>query len=143
MKPQIDFYVSKDTTAQSALSTVCRIAEKAFNAGFKIHICTQDDLDTETLDTLLWTYRDRSFLPHEIFFDSHTDSPITISTEFGPADADMLINTSSKTPKNIEQFQRIAEIIDNQDKSIRAGRERYRFYREQGYDPQHHEVSST
>ena len=140
--PQIDFYINKDASAQSAMRTVCRITEKAFKAGFKIHICTQDDYDTQTLDTLLWTFRDRSFLPHEIYSDSHTDCPITIGTEFGPADADMLINTSTKTPENIEQFQRIAEVIDNQDKSIHAGRERYRFYREQGHDPQHHEVSS-
>lgn len=139
--PQIDFYITKDGS-QFALRTVCRISEKAFNAGHKIHIWMSSDYDTQTLDTLLWTFRDRSFLPHEIFSASESSAPITIGTENDTSEADLLINYASKMPENIERFQRIAEIVDNQDESILAGRERYRFYREQGHDPQYHEVSS-
>ncbi len=138
---QIDFYINKSSSPQFALRTVCRIAEKAFKAGLTVHIQTENESDTQTLDTLLWTFRDRSFVPHEIFDISKLACPITIGTNFESAKADMLINLAKKTPENTVQYQRIAEIIDNKDESIRAGRERYRFYREQGHEPQHHEVS--
>lgn len=137
---QIDFYVTKETSSQFALNTACRIAEKAHQTGLRVHIQTNNDGDTEKLDTLLWTFRDRSFIPHEVHTSSATTCPVTISTKNGPAEAEMLINISNKIPENIEHFQRIAEIIGNQTESIHAGRERYRFYREQGYEPQHHEV---
>ena len=139
--PQIDFYVSKDSSNQNTLRTVCRIAEKAFLAGHIVHICTRNEKENETLDSLLWTFRDRSFIPHEISTSITSNCPVTISTENGPREANLLINLTYKTPENLEQFQRIAEIIDSNDESINAGRERYRFYREKGMDPQHHEVS--
>ncbi len=55
----------------------------------------------------------------------------------------MLLNIAHKVPENFMRFQRIAEVINNQPESVVAGRERYRFYRENGLEPQHHEVSSA
>ena len=141
--PQIDFYITKETSPQSALRTACRITEKAFHAGMKVHLQTIDGSNAEKLDSLLWTFRDRSFIPHQIFENSQAECPVTISTDSGPQDAEILVNMSDQLPENIERFQRIAEIIDNKAESIHAGRERYRFYREHGYNPTHHEVSSS
>ncbi len=141
--PKVDFYISQETSPQFTLRTACRIAEKAHQAGLRVHIQTDSDSDTDKLDTLLWTFRDRSFIPHEIHSPSTAICPVTIGAENGPAEAEMLINVSHQIPENIEHFQRIAEIIDNRTESIHAGRERYRFYREQGYEPQHHEVFSS
>ncbi len=157
--PRVDFYVTKEPTPQFALRTACRITEKAFSAGHRIHIRLNSTEDCNKLDALLWTFRDRSFIPHEISSTPIENCPITISTEIGPsidtsskAEIDpaimlghtgMLLNATDEIPENFKQFQRIAEIIDNRPESIDAGRERYRFYRESGLDPQHHEVSSA
>ena len=144
---KVDFYVSKDNAPQFALRTACRIAEKAFTAGHRIHIHMQNESDCEKLDAMLWTFRDRSFIPHEISPVPIENCPVTISAEKSPdmtsAHNDMLLNVSLELPENFKQFQRIAEIIDTQPESIHAGRERYRFYRENGLMPQHHEVSSA
>lgn len=144
---KVDFYVSKDNAPQFALHTACRIAEKAFTAGHRIHIHMQNESDCEKLDAMLWTFRDRSFVPHEISPLPIENCPVTISAEKSPdmtsGHSDMLVNVSLELPENFKQFQRIAEIIDTQPESIHAGRERYRFYRENGLDPQHHEVSSA
>jgi DNA polymerase-3 subunit chi len=105
------------------------------------------DKDCENLDALLWTFRDRSFIPHEVSPVPIDNCPVTISSEKSPemtsGHTDMLVNVTREIPENFKQFQRIAEIIDNQPEAIVAGRERYRFYRENGLDPQHHEVSSA
>ena len=144
---KVDFYVSKDNAPQFALKTACRIAEKAFTAGHRIHVHMQDENDCEKLDAMLWTFRERSFVPHEISPIPIHDCPVTISSEKSPdmtsGHSDMLVNVSLELPQNFKQFQRIAEIIDTQPESINAGRERYRFYRENGLEPQHHEVSSA
>jgi len=145
--PRVDFYVTKDTSPQFTLRTACRITEKAFSAGHRIHILMRSADDCEKLNTLLWTFRDRSFIPHEISSSQIDNCPVTISTEINPeiepSHCDMLLNATLEIPENFKQFQRIAEIIDNQPEAIVAGRERYRFYRENGLDPQHHEVSSA
>ena len=145
--PKIDFYVTKDNASQFALRTACRIAEKAFSAGHRIHIHMNTEIDCEKLDAMLWTFRDRSFIPHEISPVPIHDCPVTISSEKSPemtsGHTDFLVNVSDQIPENFKQFQRIAEIIENRPESIHAGRERYRFYRESGLDPQHHEVSSA
>ena len=145
--PKIDFYVTKDNAPQFALRTACRITEKAFAAGHRIHIHMSSEMDCEKLDALLWTFRDRSFIPHEISPVPIADCPVTISAEKSPemtlGHTDFLVNVSDQLPENFKQFQRIAEIIDNQPESVHAGRERYRFYRDNGLDPQHHEVSSA
>ena len=145
--PKIDFYVTKDNASQFALRTACRIAEKAFSAGHRIHIHMNSEIDCEKLDSMLWTFRDRSFIPHEISPVPIHDCPVTISSEKSPemtsGHTDFLVNVSDQIPENFKQFQRIAEIIENRPESIHAGRERYRFYRENGLDPQHHEVSSA
>ena len=139
--PQIDFYSSKERSQQFSLRTACRLAEKAHHAGLRAHIQTNDSEETQALDMLLWTFRDRSFIPHQVFPTEEITCPVTIGNGDSPAEAEMLINLSQKIPENIEAFQRIAEIIDPQDESIRAGRERYRLYHGQGLKPQHHTIS--
>lgn len=145
-QPRIDFYVAKDSSPQFALLTTCRIAEKAFSAGHRIHIHMSDEPSCEKLDALLWTFRDRSFIPHEISPVPIADCPVTISAEKSPdmtaGHTDMLLNVTYEVPENFMQFQRIAEIIGTEHEAIHAGRERYRFYRQSGLNPQHHEVSS-
>lgn len=143
--PRVDFYVTKakQPTPQFALQTACRIAEKAFSVGHRIHICVGSDNDCEKLDALLWTFRDGSFIPHEVSDAPIQSCPITLSTKIDAGHTDMLLNVTHEIPENFMQFQRIAEIIDTQPEAVVAGRERYRFYRESGLDPQHHEVSSA
>ena len=145
--PRVDFYVTKESTPQFALRTACRIAEKAFSAGHRIHIRLKSNEDCEKLDALLWTFRDRSFIPHEISSSPIENCPVTVSTEISPeigdGHPDMLLNIADEIPENFKQYQRIAEIIDSKPESIHAGRERYRFYRKSGLDPHHHEVSSA
>ncbi len=141
--PRVDFYVAKEISPQFTLRTACRIAEKAFSAGHRIHIHLKSTEDCEKLDELLWTFRDRSFIPHEISSLPMENCPVTISPKIGRGHPDMLLNVTDEIPENYMQYQRIAEIIDNNPESIHAGRERYRFYRESGLDPHHHEVSSA
>jgi hypothetical protein len=61
---QVDFYLLSDSEPRAALKTACRLAEKAYDQGLKVVVRTDSSAATAQLDDLLWTFSDRSFVPH-------------------------------------------------------------------------------
>ena len=56
-----DFYYLTRTPLDRALPAV---AERVLGAGGRLHIIAEDAALLDRLDTLLWSYRPESFLPH-------------------------------------------------------------------------------
>jgi DNA polymerase-3 subunit chi len=86
------------------------------------------------LDDLLWTFNERSFIPHQICLDEQAPDPatkvyLTVLPAAVPA-ADLLVNLTDRLPQQWERFGRIAEIIDADEERRRLGRERFKSYRE-------------
>ncbi|MDH3327030.1 MAG: DNA polymerase III subunit chi [Gammaproteobacteria bacterium] len=140
---QVDFYILKNAPPAKAEHFVCQLAEKAFKKGHKIHIHTADNLQTERMDTLMWTYKDLSFLPHAIAdSEEATQTPIHISHNSDRASIkDVLINLKSEIPVFYEQFERVAEIVTGDPQQQQAARQRYRQYQQRGCTVISHEVS--
>src|SRR5882672_4387346 len=63
--PRVDFYVLEGSEPRPRLVYACRLAEKAFLLEQRVSILTDSAEDAQQLDDLLWTFRDRSFVPHE------------------------------------------------------------------------------
>jgi DNA polymerase-3 subunit chi len=109
----------------------------------RIHAHMGSSGQARELDELLWTFRQGSFLPHSLS-TSATDAqaPITIGYD-EPTDVsgDLLINLADAIPPFFDRFTRVAEIIDGTQESRRLGRERFSFYRDNGYEPNTHEIS--
>ena len=55
----------------------------------------------------------------------------------GPGPA---LPNSRQTPEQFARYQRVAELVGPDDADRSAGRERFRFYRERGYEIHHHEL---
>jgi len=140
---QVDFYILKDMPLAKAEHFVCQLAEKAFKKGHKIHIHTADNLQTERMDTLMWTYNELSFLPHAIADSAEAaETPIHISHNPDKASiTDVLINLKSEAPMFYEQFARVAEIVTSDSQQQQAARQRYRFYQQRGCIVNSHEVN--
>lgn len=140
---RVDFYLLKGQQTVARYRAACRLTEKAFSQQFKIHIHTGSAQESQQLDDLLWTFREGSFLPHEIVKSNQQTpgSPISISHEWEPQmDCQVLINLGEKIPPFFSRFDRVAEFL-NEDETIRQkGREHWRFYKDRGYPLQHHEV---
>ena len=97
------------------------------------------------LDELLWTFHQGSFVPHALWV-SATDDPVPITIGYDEptdidGDGDLLINLADAIPSFFDRFTRIAEIIDGTQESRRLGRERFGFYRDNGYKPDTHNIS--
>lgn len=132
---QIDFYILSEQSALDRDLLSCRLAEKVYKLGKRLYIHTTSQTEASRIDDLLWTYRDGSFIPHEIYRAGQAgESPVVIGHHEEPeAEADVLINLAPSVPLFFSHFERVAEIIPPQDEEKRCGRERFRFYRERGY----------
>jgi DNA polymerase-3 subunit chi len=140
---RVDFYLSRDDKPDSQMRLACRLAEKAWKLGHSIYIHLADANDGKALDDLMWTFRDGSFVPHGHINDtaSATD-PVLIGWQAEPPDDrhDVLINLSGEVPAFFSRFQRVAEIVSGAETAKTRARERYRFYRDRGYDLTTHDL---
>ena len=60
------------------------LLEKSLERGWRVVVQAASSERVEALDTLLWTYRDDSFLPHGTARDGHAESqPIYLTSEAG------------------------------------------------------------
>jgi DNA polymerase-3 subunit chi len=137
MTPRVDFYVLKSSSARERWRFGCRLTEKAYLRDLRVLVVSDTKAETETLDEMLWTFNDRSFIPHAISRDGAYDAgtPVHLTdassmAAFGSGQADLLVNLSDTLPGGLERFSRIAEVIDADDERRRLGRERFKVYRE-------------
>lgn len=143
--PRIDFYIMQEPGRDARFDFVCRLVEKAYKNRHRIYIHTENEQDAFILDELLWTYRDDSFLPHNLVGEGPEPSPpIQVGFQQKPSNQrDILINLSHNIPEFYTQFARVIEIV-SQDETIQTmSREHYRMYRSYGFDITTHKLSTT
>ena len=141
---RVSFYLLQSTDPRARLLFACRLAEKAWHLGNRIHARTLDADSASELDDLLWTFRQGSFVPHALLPVAAEDlPPVTIGDEgqgIETPQADLLINLASDAPADCANWPRIAEIIDATPEGRELGRQRFRAYRQLGLEPETHTV---
>ena len=136
MTERVDFYVMSSSSRQQRLTFACRLAEKAYLRDLAVVVLAEDADQMRELDELMWTFNERSFLPHRVWPEGEPADPATpvhIATALPDtprAPADLLINLSPRMPAAPERFARIAEVLDADGERRRLGRERFKSYRE-------------
>lgn len=89
------------------------------------------------LDTALWTYDDRSFLPHGTRQDGHAeDQPVWLTaTPENPNGAKVLILADGAVADVSGGWTLVLEIFDgNSEEAVAAARTRWKAYKEAGHD---------
>ena len=134
---QIDFY----THVAQPLKLAAKIIAKAYRMHGRVRVLTASADMTQSLDRLLWLDPPLAFLPH-CRMDSAVaaETPIWIDDALehnGPAA--VLVNLHPQPAPFFSRFERLAEIVGVDD--AQAGRDRYRFYRERGYELRAHDMS--
>lgn len=145
---RIDFH----SKVSNQLDYACRLVRKALAAQCKLIVRHQDENQLKQFDQLLWEFSAADFLPHVVLkqdnlaLAQHTPVILTLASdvdafnlmsEAGVQCNEILINLSDTVPTNFAQFERLIEIVPQEEKSTQAGRERYRFYQQQGYQLNH------
>jgi len=141
---RIDFYVLSEEDDAAPLRFACRLAEKAVEQGHRVHLRTASPPQTQRIDDLLWTFSDRSFLPHELTTGgsaSHERIMVLVGESVAPpSHRQLLINLTDALPEDFGDYQRVAEIVAADPERKRLGRERYKGYRERGCTLESHNV---
>ena len=134
---RVDFYVIEDAAPAARLKVACRLAEKAYLASQRTLIWHTERAELATLDDLLWVFADGSFVPHEwLTSNAAADAPVLLSAGSPPAETfDFVVNLAADPPPFLQLTRRIAEIIDGDEGRRRAGRARFKAYRDLGIAP--------
>ena len=136
---RVDFYILDRPAKEARLTLACRLAEKAVNQDHEVLINTGSDAESLRLDELLWTFSKGSFLPHRMLGAEAGDGDgeaVSIGSDREPLEGswDLLINLAAEVPEFFSRFDRVAELVSAEEEDKAAGRERFRYYRDRGYE---------
>ena len=142
----IDFYFN----AGDRLQVACRLAGKALQQRKRMLIYAPQPEIAHKIDRMLWTAQAVSFIPHCGAHDPlAAETPVLIAAEAlsdpaPPAAAcEVLLNLASECPPFFERHERLLEIVAREDEERLAGRARYAFYRDRGYEIRNHDLART
>lgn len=139
---QVDFYLLSASDRRTRLLTACRLAEKGYDQGLRVTVRTSAPAETAELDEMLWTFSDRSFVPHAVWPadpEVAADTPVLVSSgELPESHRDVLVNLCGEVPPGFERYGRLCEIVTGDEAAKAAGRVRWRRYRDAGLAPQSH-----
>ena len=138
---QIDFYTHVKNKHQLA----CMLSAKALEHSMRVIIYTPDQATDEFMDQLLWTSSATAFLPHcGTRHELATQTPILIMHDAEVLLHDeILLNLRPECPVFFSRFQRLIEIVGPDEGDRQTARERYRFYRDRGYEIRSHDMSKS
>lgn len=155
---KVDFY----TGVEDKLRTACKLCHKVVENGKRVHLYSPDESTTLALDVLLWNYPATAFLPHcrndeEGAGDipvvlAHAPKISTASMNSVPDENfihsktfphnEVLISLHSTCLPFFSRFERVIEIVGLDAEDTQAGRERFSFYRDRGYEIRHFDLRS-
>ena len=73
-----------------------------------------------------------------------SETPVLIaSAAEAQATCEVLLNLAPDTPPAFERYERLLELVAQDDEDRRAARERYKFYRQRGYRIADHDLGGA
>jgi DNA polymerase III subunit chi len=146
---EILFHTLGDAGGPARLKQACSLIEKSFRNGERVLVWLDDAAALTQFDNLLWTFGDRSFVPHEPLAADPAACEAPVQLYAGaelPASAPgcftTLVTLRAQASKAALDFNTVIEVVDADPLVRAAGRDRFRFYRDHGATPQHLEVKN-
>jgi DNA polymerase III subunit chi len=144
---EVDFHILAEHSSTVRLQAACALVERAFLAGERVLVWLDDAAAQTAFDTLLWTFSDRAFVPHEALADIPDTCEAPVQLFSGAAMPSIALPGKFNTLMQLRQdagvealhFARVIEVVDATPACRDAGRTRFKFYRSQGATPRHHE----
>lgn len=132
--------------AQDRLAYVCRLLRKATATGARL-LVVADASTLDQLDVDLWGVAATDFVTH-----CHTAAdPVVVRrsavvlTDATPAkspDFSVLLNLGENVPDGFAAFDRVIEVVSQDDADRQAARQRWKAYTAMGYDITRHDIAS-
>ena len=133
---RIDFH----SNVGDSIAYACRLVRKAYLSGQPLIVLAEPER-LKQFDEQLWTFKPLEFVPHcmaDSALAAETPVLLTASLEALTQQHQILLNLGAAVPSQFARFERLLEVVGNEDDELAAGRERYRFYRDRGYTLNNH-----
>ena len=119
--------------------------EKVISAKQPLVIRCKDQSHCEEVSYSIQNFSKKDFLPCAQFSDKSADLfPIILSTvseiPLWADDIIVLLNLDTKIEMTFSSYCRVIEIVDQTELNRQKGRERYKYYKERGYEIFGHKV---
>ncbi|MCK5926186.1 MAG: DNA polymerase III subunit chi [Methylococcales bacterium] len=131
---KLTFYILSTDEARQRYFFCCQLLEKIYRQGYFCYVLTDSEHQSNTLNHLLWTFRQNSFIPHALYTGDapSPDHKILIGSLPPPMEwQKIMVNFSEQPLLAFEQTERLLEIVDHEPERLRQGRQRYRYYKHQ------------
>ncbi len=129
----IGFYHLQRTGLERALP---KLLEKALERGMRAVVLAGSEERVEALNAALWTYEQRSFLPHGSARDGFAEEqPVYLAAaEENPNGATLLILVDGMEAAALSDYERCLDLFDGNDPdAVAAARERWTKAKEAGH----------
>jgi DNA polymerase III subunit chi len=142
--PTIDFYLLSTTNQEETYRFLCRLIDKAYQQQLYAYIHTHSLEEAHYVDDLLWTFRDISFIPHQLGELSSTQIPVSVFIGMDKPisfPTDILFNFAAEVPLFFSEFTRVIEIVSEEATNKLQARKKYKAYKEQNCPLTTHHIS--
>ncbi len=129
---RIDFYIG----ATDKVDVACKIAAKAMSQKLRVLILAAHDDTLQRVDRQLWMQPAVGFVPHCLSSAAIAgETPVLLARDAtDPPHDQVLVNLDDDTPQTFARFERLVEIVSQDDDDKQKARERFRFYKDRGYE---------
>lgn len=132
--------------ANNKMDYCCRLLRKAYTQQAKVVVKGSADL-LQQLDQALWSISTTDFIPH-CNSDAESEllnaSPIVLTSNIDSFDLlphhQVLLNMDDEIASGYEKFERVIEVVGNEDQDKSKARVRWRHYSQRGYPISTHEI---
>jgi DNA polymerase-3 subunit chi len=137
---KVDFY----TGSEDKLRTACQLSHKAMQNGLRVLLHAPDETSADKLDKLLWHFPATAFLPHCRSHEAEAATmPIVIGLDQSFPHSELLISLHSASLPFFSRFERVIEIVSNNEEDAKQGRDRYKYYKDRGYELRHFDLRKS
>ena len=129
---EIYFYHLERRTLEEVLPT---LLEMSLKRGWRAAVQAASEERVEALNTLLWTYREESFLPHGTRRDGNPEQqPVFLtSSEENPNNATVRFLVDGAEVAAVTDYARVVYVFDGRDASaVEKAREQWKLVKEAG-----------
>jgi DNA polymerase-3 subunit chi len=148
MATRIDFAFG----APDRLGMACQVVARHYARSRKVLVYSTDTRLLARFDRLLWSFDRTSFIPHVAINDDLAPvTPVLLTSqlqELPPgwatsSQAPWLLNLDENCPPEPQNFERILEIVSNEEGDRNAARQRWVMYKQAGLSLHAHDVSGN
>lgn len=139
MSQDVLFYVLNTSDLELREAFLIKLIQKTQQQKRRVDIRFAQLADAQRFDQKLWTQPPHAYLPHSVA--GELVAPIQLFGEqIHNSQKDVLINLNPNFYSAFGEYQRTIEVLDQSQELIEKGRQRWREYKQAGFEPKVHKI---